>query len=77
MRNDYNFSPENYHFYSHEILLYITWACYRNVEKHQLYAFFGGVMLYVHGKQLRSCRDGQLSYPHCSWAGFPQAGYQY
>ena len=27
-----------------------------------------GLMLYVHGKQLRSCRDGQLSYPHCSWA---------
>ena len=36
-----------------------------------------GLMLYVHGKQLRSCRDGQLSYPHCSWASFPEAGYQY
>ena len=24
------------------------------------------LMLYVHGKQLGSCRDGQLSYPHCS-----------
>ena len=35
---DYNISPENYHFYSHEILLFITWACYRNVEKDQLYA---------------------------------------
>ena len=28
----YNFSPENYHFYSHEQLEYIAWACYRNVE---------------------------------------------
>ena len=25
-------------------------------------------MLYVHGKQLRSYRDVQLSYQHCSWA---------
>ena len=24
---------------------------------------------YVHGKYLRSCRDGQLTYPHFSWAG--------
>ena len=24
-----------------------------------------GLMLYVHGQQLRSCRDDQLSYPHC------------
>ena len=23
---------------------------------------------YVHGKQLVSCRDGQLSLPNCSWA---------
>ena len=36
-----------------------------------------GLMLYVHGKQLRSCRDGQLSYPHCSWASLPEARYQY
>ena len=34
-------------------------------------------MLYVHGQQLRSCRDGQLSYPHCSWASLPDAGNQY
>ena len=71
---------ENYHFYSHEILLYITLACYHNVEKHKLYALFFvllGLMLYVHGKQLRACRDGQLSYPHCSWASLSQAGYQY
>ena len=25
-----NFSFENNHFYSREILLYIVWACYRN-----------------------------------------------
>ena len=36
-----------------------------------------GLMLYVHGQQLRSCRDGQLSYPHCSWASLPEAGNQY
>ena len=34
------------------------------------------LVLYVHGKQLRSCRDGQLSYPHCSWASLPEAAYQ-
>ena len=36
-----------------------------------------GLMLYVHGKRLRSFRNGQLSYPHYSWASLPQAGYQY
>ena len=36
-----------------------------------------GLMLYVHGQQLRSCRDGQLSYPHCSLASLPEAGNQY
>ena len=36
-----------------------------------------GLMLYLHGQQLRSCRDGQLSYPHCSWASLPEAGNQY
>ena len=30
------------------------------------------LVLYVHGEQLRSCRDGQLSYPHCSWASPPR-----
>ena len=34
-------------------------------------------MLYVHGQQLRSCRDGHLSYPHCSWASLSDAGNQY
>ena len=36
-----------------------------------------GLMLYVHGQQLRSCRDGQLSYPHCFCASLPEAGNQY
>ena len=27
------------------------------------------LLFYVHGKHLRSCRDGQLTYPHFSWAG--------
>ena len=35
------------------------------------------LVLYIHGQKLRSCRDGLLSYPHCSWASLPEAGYQY
>ena len=27
------------------------------------------LLFYVHGKHLRSCRDGQLTQPHFSWAG--------
>ena len=27
------------------------------------------LLFYVHGKHQRSCRDGQLSEPHFSWAG--------
>ena len=27
------------------------------------------LLFYVHGKHLRSCRDGQLAQPHFSWAG--------
>ena len=27
------------------------------------------LLFYVHGKHLRSCRDGQLTEPHFSWAG--------
>ena len=27
------------------------------------------LLFYVHGKHLRSCRDGQLALPHFSWAG--------
>ena len=27
------------------------------------------LMFNVHGKHLWSCRDGQLTLPHCSWAG--------
>ena len=34
-------------------------------------------MLYDLCKQLKSCRDGQLTYPHCSWASLLEAGYQY
>ena len=26
-------------------------------------------LFYVHGKHLRSCRDGQLTFPHFFWAG--------
>ena len=29
----YNFSSENEHFYSREILLYIAWACLCNVSR--------------------------------------------
>ena len=34
------------------------------------------LMVNVHGKQLGSFRDGQLSYPHCSRASLPEAGHQ-
>ena len=27
------------------------------------------LLFYVHGKHLRSCRDGQLTLSHFSWAG--------
>ena len=27
------------------------------------------LLFYVHGKHIRSCRDGQLTLPHFSWAG--------
>ena len=27
------------------------------------------LLFYVHGKHLRSCRDGQLTQAHFSWAG--------
>ena len=43
----------------------------------QIFFCLFGLMLYVHGKQLMSCRDSQLSYPHCSWPSFQEAGYQY
>ena len=35
------------------------------------------LLLYVHGKQLRSGWDGQISQPHCSWASLPEEVYQY
>ena len=27
------------------------------------------LLFYIQGKHLRSCRDGQLTWPHFSWAG--------
>ena len=27
------------------------------------------LLFYAHGKHLRSCRNGQLTYPHFAWAG--------
>ena len=35
------------------------------------------LLLCVHDKQLRSCRDGHLFSPHCSSANLPEAVYQY
>ena len=32
------------------------------------------LLFYVHGKHLRSCRDGQLTLPHFSWAGLDLLG---
>ena len=31
--------------------------------------FVVGLLLYVYGKQLWLCRDGQLTGPHYSWLG--------
>ena len=31
-------------------------------------------LFYVHSKHVRSCPDGQLSYPHFSWAGLDLLG---
>ena len=51
------------------------------IEKYLFYVVAGVVVvelvLYVHGEQLKSCGDGQLSYPHCSWASLAEAGCQY
>ena len=35
------------------------------------------LILCVHSQQLRSCRNSQLTYQHCSKASLPEAGYQY
>ena len=40
----YNFSSENYHFYSREILQYITWACLSNYLRFVLWVI-GEAML--------------------------------
>ena len=50
------------------------------IEKYLFYVVVVVVIelvLDVYGEQLRSCRDGQLSYPHCSWASLPEVGCQY
>ena len=31
----------------------------------------------ISDEQLQDHWDGQLSYPQCSWASLPEAGYQY
>ena len=36
--------------------------------KHR-YSVVFELLFYVHGKQLRSCHDGQLPKPDYSWAG--------
>ena len=76
----YNFSPGNYHFIAMKYCFILhgrVIVMLRNASFMLCCFFLFGLMLYVHGKQLRSCGDGQLSYPHCSWASLPQAGYQY
>ena len=51
------------------------------IEKYLFYVVVVVVVVelvrYVHDEQLRSCRDGQLSYSQCSWASLPEAGCQY
>ena len=42
-----------------------------------IYIWLFGLMLYDLCKQLKSCRDGQLTYPHCSWASLLETGYPY
>ena len=36
--------------------------------------FVVALLFYVHSKHLRSCRDGQLTWPRFSWAGLFQVG---
>ena len=57
---------------------------FKTTSRHKVYTLHAanfvclfGLMLYVHGQQRRSCREGQLSYPHCSPASLPEAGNQY
>ena len=56
-----------------EINHMLSLSCISNLASHVVVE----LVLYVHGQQLRSCRDGQLACPHCSWASFPEADYQY
>ena len=54
--------------------------CYKNVpsdSQSKIFLLFGVnffvvvvvLLFYVHGKHLRSCKDGQLTQPYFSWAG--------
>ena len=40
-KKNQNISFKNYHFYSREILQYITWACLRNGKCHLCYTYTG------------------------------------
>ena len=40
----------------------------RTLIKHGDREFLLLLLCYVYGKQLRSCRDGQLTKPHFSWS---------
>ena len=52
-------------------------------ENCDIFPFFGlkdrlfDLLLYVQGKQLRSCQDRQLSLPYCSWTSLPEEVYKY
>ena len=56
----------------------ILYRHYSNLKKVHVFYILAGLhvvvvfvelVLYIHGQQLRSYRDGQLSYPHCSSVG--------
>ena len=65
------------HFTAKELTMSCTLGKNNNVVFVPSFVCLFGLMLSVHGQQLRSCRDGQLSYPHCSWESLPEAGNQY
>ena len=46
----------------------------RSCHSHMSYKSCVAVLFYVHVKHLRSCRDGQLTYAHFSWAGLDLLG---
>ena len=45
--------------------------CTKEEENKRFCLFLFDLLLYVRDKQLRSCRDGQLSKPHCTCASLP------